>query len=113
LSGPMSLYKDRDWNFPMFNNCARELRDHGYDVVNPAELGIRPGWTWNQYMRTHLKDLLDCDGLAKLPEWNYSPGALMEIQVAHVAGIEVASYGDWLWRRAVPPAGIKASTQPF
>jgi hypothetical protein len=47
-------------------------------------------------MRIVLKELLDCDGIAALPDWTQSHGAKLEIRMAGELGIEVKPHQDWI-----------------
>jgi hypothetical protein len=85
-----------DHGVPAFNAAARELRRAGYDVENPADIGVRDGWQWTDYMRAGLKLLLDCDGVAVLDNWRSSRGATHEVDVAHNCGLLVMPVDDWL-----------------
>lgn len=79
-----------------FDNKAKQLREQGYDVVNPVErillinysrarLG-QPALTDDDNIREImgicLHDMLQCDELHLLPDWNQSDGAMLERDVA-------------------------------
>jgi hypothetical protein len=93
LSGPMSNIPA--YNVPAFNDAARELVRRGYSVCNPADLGRKEGWRWEDYMRSTLRMLLDCDAVAFLPGWHDSRGALLEMSVAADLGMERRYFKDW------------------
>lgn len=96
ISGPISAVGPPTWNFPAFNAAARELARAGYDVVNPADKGIIDGWSWADYMRVDIIEMLGCDGVALLPDWNLSDGALLETQVARACGLRAEPLDYWL-----------------
>lgn len=96
ISGPMSAHQKTDWNFPQFNEAARKLRAAGYGVLNPADHGADPEWTWEMYLRLDLQDLLGADGVATIEGWESSRGASLEVTVARALGLKVAPLADWL-----------------
>ena len=86
LSGPMTGIQD--FNFPAFNQKADDFREIGYDVINPAE--NHDGKTdlpYEEYMKTDLKQVTDCDTIAMLRNWEHSNGARIELMVAQACGI--------------------------
>lgn len=102
VSGQMSNMPEH--NFPAFNEAAAELRRAGFDVVNPADRGIVPGWTWNDYLKVDLPDMWACDGVALLPGWAGSKGARLEVFVAEEMGLPVQAVAAWV-AQAVATAG--------
>ena len=79
-----------------FREAEAELRAAGYTgVVNPARL-CPLETDWAGAMRTVLKELLDCDGVAVLPDWNKSRGAKLELRIAGELGIEIRPHQDWI-----------------
>jgi hypothetical protein len=62
-----------------------------WEVINPCEVGttcIDPkcgefdGHSWNCWLRADLREMLTCDAICLLPEWEQSAGALLERNVA-------------------------------
>ncbi|MFZ2541677.1 MAG: dATP/dGTP pyrophosphohydrolase domain-containing protein [Gallionella sp.] len=86
LSGPMSGLPGH--NFPAFHAQAAQLRASGYIVVNPAETDHN-GKSWEDCLRTDIKELCTCDTIALMPGWERSKGANLELHVAHRVGMEV------------------------
>lgn len=86
ISGPMTGLPD--WNFPAFNAKAQELRERGFQVVNPAE-DKEPDLEWSDYLRIDLRMLMDCDAIYMLPGWQGSKGARLEHHVACELGFAV------------------------
>lgn len=78
LSGPMTGYLN--YNYDAFHEAAAILRRQGFIVLNPAEHHSgRQDLTRAEYMRGDFFDILGADGIAVLPGWEHSRGALMEI----------------------------------
>lgn len=77
VAGPMTGYPDL--NFPAFHAEAARLRALGFQIVNPAEINVDPSAGWLECMRADIKQLVDCDGIARLPGWEKSRGAMLEV----------------------------------
>ena len=71
-----------DYNCPAFTRAAATLRNLGYHVESPHEPGHVEGWTWVDYMRRGLAQMLTCDTIALLPGWHQSRGAMIELRLA-------------------------------
>ncbi len=87
LSGPMTGLPDL--NFPAFHDAAAQLRAHGFEVVNPAEINPDGELPWAECMRADIKALCDCDLLVLLPGWEKSSGAHLELHIAHRIGLMI------------------------
>ena len=83
-------------NFPAFEKARKLLRDAGYNVVCPAELGRHDGWVWEKYLRRDLKVMLDCEAVATLPGYQFSKGATLETDVALRLKMRVEPVQFWL-----------------
>lgn len=86
VAGPMSNLPDL--NYPAFNEVAKQLRELGYHVENPAENPERD--SWEGYMRMALAQLVRCDEIHMLRGWSQSRGACLEHQVAQQLGLIVS-----------------------
>lgn len=80
IAGPMTGLPEH--NYPAFHRAAAKLRAAGWHVESPAEPGQVDGWTWADYMRRGLQQMLTCDTIALLPHWHGSRGALIEARLA-------------------------------
>lgn len=96
VAGPMTGLPD--YNYPAFHAAEAGLRAAGYDVANPATLGVRDGWEWQDYMRAGLRLMLDCDGIALLDGWHASRGAQIELRLAMALGMAEGTVPGWLMR---------------
>lgn len=106
IAGPMTGVKD--WNFPAFFEAEETLVSMGYRVVNPArnngqtlELALKdagspesPERDWLYYIRRDLPQLLYCDAICLLPNWEFSKGANLEHEVARGIGLSVFNLVD-------------------
>jgi len=67
-----------------FEAAEVHLTINGFDPINPVKLehSGNTSHSWDKYMRTDLKALLDCDTIYMLPCWRNSNGAKVELQLA-------------------------------
>ena len=114
LAGPMTGIEH--YNFPAFDAAAKQLREAGHTVFNPAENDRENGFNATGLqgheaaehgfdLRTALKQDLSwiCDhaeGIALLPGWEESKGARAEVALAKALGLN--SRLVWLWLCIVP-----------
>lgn len=101
IAGPMTGLPD--FNYPAFNAAAAALRAQGVDAINPADHGIVPGATWEDYLRADLVQLATCEAVYFLPGWSKSRGALLEHHVAAALGMRL-EYADGAERGAPMPS---------
>jgi hypothetical protein len=80
LAGPMSGLPD--FNYPAFHQAAKQLRGQGFHVENPAENAAPECGSWAAYMRLALRQMLTCNRVVFLPEWEHSKGAQLEYEIA-------------------------------
>ena len=78
-----------------FLQAENRLFDAGYYPVNPAAF-VPKYISWQGAMRLVLKVMLDCDGVALLPDWKKSVGAKIEARLAREIGIPVKPIAGWL-----------------
>lgn len=96
LAGPMSGIED--YNFPMFDKSAAELREMGMEILSPHEVDYgeteedRGSLPYTDYIRGGLKLLLECDAIILLPAWQFSGGCQLEVMVARKVGMPVYLY---------------------
>lgn len=94
IAGPMSGLPD--FNYPAFYKAAEQLRAAGYEVENPAENTIEGTASWLAYMRMSLVQISKVDGIALLPGWAGSRGALLEEHIGTELGLTVRYVETWL-----------------
>ena len=98
IAGPMTGLPE--FNYPAFRVAEAQLRALGFDVLNPVNAedhnptpGEPQAWDW--YMRHALRMVIDAEGLAVLPNWWKSRGAMLEVQVATALGMPVEPVAHW------------------
>jgi hypothetical protein len=94
ISGPMTGYAD--FNKPAFFAAEKQLRAAGHEVVNPVNNGIPDDAPWESHLKADIKELMDCDGVAFLPNSQESRGARLEMAIAKALNMPVQAYARWL-----------------
>lgn len=84
------IYRDK------FNGAEEQLRDAGYDVINPASLVPEDDVTWNDAMKVCIAAMMGADGIATLPDWFKSRGARLENKLALDLEIPTRPLYGWL-----------------
>ncbi len=101
LAGPMRGIPF--FNFPAFHAAAADLRAQGHEVFSPAEHDIQRGLAqsespeWYNGGRNIREALhadttficLEAEGIALLPNWEKSKGAVAELALTEALGLEV------------------------
>lgn len=101
LAGPMRGIPE--YNFPAFIKAAAHLREHGIEVVSPAEMdldaGIDPNGpegfdlaAYHEAMRRDYRALTECYAIAMLDGWWRSVGATAELRAAINMGLRRYAY---------------------
>jgi len=89
IAGPMTGLPEH--NYPEFMRAAKKLKDMGFAVVNPAEIGNGFGTpkelSQDKDLLTRLTDLelaivRECDAICLLDGWEKSVGTKRELYVA-------------------------------
>jgi len=68
-----------------FKSAEQKLRSFGYShIINPVNLDHTKNINedYDQYMKTDIKSMMDCNTLYVLPCWKDSTGAKIELQLA-------------------------------
>lgn len=106
-----------NFNFPAFMAAAKQLRDLGHEVFNPAEKDIekygvevadsstgdlkdaeKAGFNLREAMAQDLGYIcLEADSIALLPGWEKSKGATAEHAAALALGLKVIVQHDFGW----------------
>lgn len=85
IAGPMTGLPQS--NYPAFHAAAAQLRQQGYEVLNPAENEPPACGSWTGWMRLAVTQLAQCDGVCLLAGWKESRGAQLEYQLARGLGL--------------------------
>lgn len=111
LAGPMRGIPE--YNFPAFDSAARKGREKGFHVVSPADLDrendidsdialeeVNKPQMLRAFVRRDINALLSLrseagDGIALLPGWETSTGAVAEVAVARWLGLSVVDARTW------------------
>ncbi|MCR2051777.1 DUF4406 domain-containing protein [Actinomyces bowdenii] len=101
IAGPITGVQDYE---RVFKAAVLRLKMAGHHPVSPtaicawqAECQRRPGDTdWMMWMRTTAQALIQCDGVALLPGWRESRGAMVEADWAEAVGLPVRELEEWL-----------------
>lgn len=91
---------------------AAHIKDQGHETANPLDVevcadrscieadgAINQGdgnHSWQCYMKSCMKMLMDCDAIYMLNGWEHSRGALLELFVAVSCGLQAFHQGDIL-----------------
>lgn len=75
-----------------FENAEREVRNMGFEPVNPLDNGLTEFACYGDHIRASLKMMLECDMIYMLRGWEHSNGARMEHEVACKCGMEILKY---------------------
>jgi hypothetical protein len=73
----------------LFENAEIQIKNAGFEPVNPMKLKHDHDKTWESYMKEDLKALFDCDGIFVLGNWIDSKGARIELDLAFKLNIPV------------------------
>lgn len=92
IAGPVSGLPDN--NAKAFKTAALALSSKGYDTVNPLDL-THDSMSWEECMRSSIKAMLDCEGVALLDGWQLSRGTYLEMNLAHSLGMPCKVLDKW------------------
>jgi len=100
IAGPMTGY--HRYNFDAFHGAARQLRAHGWEVLNPAEMDEAIGFDPSRdtadkafledAMKRDIDAIMRSDALVLLPGWEKSTGAKAEMHLAKWRHIPIYTY---------------------
>lgn len=67
------------------------IRDIGHEPINPLRLNPKDV-TWEDAMKVDLKALDECDAILMLTDWSHSKGAIIELDYAFKAFLDIWDY---------------------
>ena len=81
----------KNFGYENFLNKEKELRALGFDVLNPADIGLKYGFDkpYAFYIRRSLQMLLQADAVVCFGDYAHSSGSKFEYIVAKVSGIPI------------------------
>ena len=79
-----------------FAAARHQLENAGYDVCDPTTFDFPEDIAWAKAMKYDIREMMQCDGVALLPDWENSPGARLEEKLARDLGIPVKLLSIWL-----------------
>lgn len=88
ISGPIT--KDKDF-YNKFKNAETKLKDEGYEVINPARIGIMlpKSFEHKDYMDIDFALMQKCEAIYLLRGWRASIGAVNELSFARQRGMKI------------------------
>lgn len=93
IAGPMTGLPDL--NRSAFERAKQALDAEGHNAVNPHDLHPTDV-QWHTAMRTDIMELLTCDAVALLDNWQNSRGALLEHFIASTLGVPCKPLSDYV-----------------
>jgi hypothetical protein len=95
IAGPMSGYPGM--NYPAFFEAEEQLRATGFHrILNPARTTVSRNGTYQDFMRSGLRMVLDSTALVLLPGYEKSTGAMWELDTAARLGMPFGTLEAWL-----------------
>lgn len=88
MSGAITGHDNREVT-KKFTKAQKELERQGHEVLNPLENGLPPSASWEYHMRADIAMMMSAEGVAMLPCWRTSRGAIIEHSLAHTLSIPV------------------------
>lgn len=73
----------------LFSRAEFELRQKGYETVNPMTLNHDHDKSWHSYMKEDVAALCQCEAIYMLSNWTDSKGAIIEHTIAMYLGLKV------------------------
>lgn len=107
ISGPISADPEGvEAALAKFAKVDADLKAAGYITANPAATkysteGMDERAVWQLYMRSAIRQVTTAGGVALLPGWQSSPGAILEVFIANNLGIECQPVAVWIKRAEV------------
>jgi len=72
------------------------LENSGYDVCDPTTFDFPEDVSWDEAMKYDIREMLRCDGVALLPNWEESKGACIEARLASDLGMATRLLSRWV-----------------
>lgn len=88
VAGKIGNLPEEVWQMN-FLEARNEVFGMGCIPVCPTKLPHNHGRTWSEYMKEDLAAMLTCDGVYAQRNWQDSPGATIEVNLAKAIGMEI------------------------
>lgn len=88
ICGPISGYAIEERK-EKFEKLEKALASLGYEVVNPLRNGLPVDAPYSEHMKRDIANLLQCDYIYILQDWEQSEGAKLERRIALRCGIHI------------------------
>ena len=72
-----------------FTAAEKEVIKLGFEPMNPLKFGHNHDKSWESYMREDIKMLMDCQYLYAQSNIRFSPGGMIELELAAKVGINI------------------------
>lgn len=90
-------WDDAVHNFEVAEHCVKKELFLIRRIVNPTLSPLPRTATWEQHLAKDLNDMIACDTIAMLPNWQDSPGAKLEHEFAKVRGYNIVYLPESAW----------------
>jgi len=87
IAGPIN--GKPDGNRAAFKDAATRIEAHGWTPVNPWDIPAENDHEYGCYLRSDIVELMNCDAICFLDDWEQSKGASTEAHVAISIGLKV------------------------
>jgi hypothetical protein len=81
-----------------FKEAAEKIKSMGLVPINPIDY-VPEGTHWNTAMRICIKQLVTCDAIFKLPDYESSKGAIFELMIAR--NLDMHEFNERILRSAI------------
>jgi nucleoside 2-deoxyribosyltransferase len=86
ISGPMKGLTTTQYQ-EKFDRVAQQLRAAGFEVASPPELNRMHNMTdenstYSDFLKSDIRELIDCQAIFMLKGWQWSNGAQFEVKAA-------------------------------
>jgi len=73
-----------------FKEASDYIASFGHTPINPVDLfPSNPTWSYADYMREDIRELIYCDAIYMISNWQTSKGAILELRIAKALGLKV------------------------
>lgn len=73
----------------LFKQAETELKDIGFNPINPMSNGLDVESHWSDHMRADIKNMMDCEAIYLLSNYKQSKGAMLELYIAKELNMKI------------------------